>query len=77
MVRRVGTARIALADQSCMVGHRDTAMVDLDLGRIFVERHGLTNQALLDRVAIRLERDIPVQVHHPIKYLVDRWQRRW
>src|SRR5450759_1796319 len=46
MVRRIGTARIALADQSCMGGHCDSAMVDLDLSGIFVHRHALTNQTL-------------------------------
>ena len=49
-----------------MGGYRDTAMVDLDLSRIFVERHALAHQRLRDRVAIRFERDISGEVHHPI-----------
>ena len=68
--------RIALADQARVGGHRDAAVVDVDLGGILVDAHRLADQALGDRVAIGVDRDVAVQVDHALEHLVDRRQHR-
>lgn len=41
-----GALGIALPDEARMGGYADAAMVNVDLGRVLVERHRLADEAL-------------------------------
>jgi hypothetical protein len=66
--------RIAHADEPGMARHRHPAVVDLDAFMVLVHGDRLADQTLGHGVAVGVDADEAVQVHHPIEHLVDRRQ---
>src|SRR5262245_56123450 len=74
MMTRERGARIALTDEPPMAGDLAAATVDDDLGGMLVHTHRLSDQSLWHRVAVRVDRDVAVQIDNALENLVDRRQ---
>ena len=69
-----GVAGIALVDHPAVGGDRGGLVANLDLGRRLGDSDRFTDVPLGDRIAIRIDRDIAVQIDDAFEQVVDRRQ---
>ena len=74
MMPRIGDADLAFADHTPMRRHHRVAMMDLHPVGKLVERHRLPDQPFRHRIAIGIERDIAIEIDHPLKRVIHRRQ---
>src|SRR5262245_16851227 len=73
MPRKCG-ARVTLADEPRMAADLAAAVIDDDLGGMLVDTHRPSDQALRHRVAVRVNRDVAIEIDDALKDLIDRRQ---
>src|ERR1700730_16325854 len=69
-----GVASVALVDEPRMPGDLRATSADANVGRILVDGDRLPDEALRDRVAIRVHRDVAVKIDNALECLVHRRQ---